>query len=269
MLRDAIDTLRSENKSLREREVTLSAENKRLRERRSRGRKMKDKLRYNNLVAQSLSLLTPRDTNDSTPRQRRNSRAAQKARSAPGPTRSRRTNPNRTSRKRKSSPCTVEMGTHSYDDVSESQDGESCPSSPAIVRDSPHRSICDSDLIDAGFMPEPELEGFHSRGDGDKKTKKMKNNRARERKAFKYKEVIRGKEARSKLPARKCAQCEAFYAAVGIKKEDAQDLCDICSRHRSRFAPKETPDGYWNLSLPGDRGSQSQATMSVKVGRLG
>lgn len=59
------------------------------------------------------------------------------------------------------------------------------------------------------------------------------------------------KEARAQLPGHTCAECEAFYAAQkakGVDSEEIRDILNTCSRHRQQWAPKSTPEGFWDMS---------------------
>lgn len=100
--------------------------------------------------------------------------------------------------------------------------------------------------------------------------------------SFKYCEVVRGKEARENLAGWDCAQCRAFYDALSTwgavvagtapvcghvlkiprsrgmdaapvaprpQGPDAAQLLQNGSRHRHRYAPPETPQGFWDLGF--------------------
>ena len=59
------------------------------------------------------------------------------------------------------------------------------------------------------------------------------------------------KEARAQLPGHTCAECEAFYAAQkakGVNSEEIREILNTCSRHRQQWAPKGTPEGFWDMS---------------------
>lgn len=75
---------------------------------------------------------------------------------------------------------------------------------------------------------------------------------------FKYIEPVRKKAERENLKGVECLQCKKFYDAVlpGEDKEsngNRQNLrCehhDGVSRHRYRFAPPLTPEGFWNIGF--------------------
>ena len=59
------------------------------------------------------------------------------------------------------------------------------------------------------------------------------------------------KEARAQLPGHTCAECEAVYAAQkakGVDPDEIRDILNTCSRHRQQWAPKNTPEGFWDMS---------------------
>ena len=63
-------------------------------------------------------------------------------------------------------------------------------------------------------------------------------------------EVVRGKCKRQDLPGHTCRECEKFYEAIDkshFTKSQQQQLVQDCSRHRHRFLPPATPPGYWSL----------------------
>jgi hypothetical protein len=73
---------------------------------------------------------------------------------------------------------------------------------------------------------------------------------------FAYAEVVRKREERSALPAYTCLECQAFANAMTSSKDkdgnqvfDPKDIVQACSRHRSRFTPPSTPQGFWELSF--------------------
>ncbi|KAL1827838.1 hypothetical protein DCAR_0207042 [Daucus carota subsp. sativus] len=76
-------------------------------------------------------------------------------------------------------------------------------------------------------------------------------------KGFKYVEPVRKKADRENLKGIECKQCKKFYDAVlpdgGGKDSDKQNLrCEHhegVSRHRYRYAPPSTPEGFWNIGF--------------------
>ena len=67
-----------------------------------------------------------------------------------------------------------------------------------------------------------------------------------------YTEVVRKKTERAKLKPHRCEECGAFMDAV-LASDDrgvhSRDELMCCSRHRHRFTPPETPEGFWELSF--------------------
>jgi hypothetical protein len=68
---------------------------------------------------------------------------------------------------------------------------------------------------------------------------------------YKYQEVVRGREARRALLGYTCDECERHWEAISHNNDmfDRKDFI-ACSKHRAKFIPQSTPDGYWNLSFP-------------------
>ena len=73
---------------------------------------------------------------------------------------------------------------------------------------------------------------------------------------YPYQEVVRKKSERRALPGHDCQACREFYDAICRQTKPGEepmiDRCAFvqeCSRHRSRFAPRSTPPGFWDLSF--------------------
>lgn len=70
---------------------------------------------------------------------------------------------------------------------------------------------------------------------------------------FKYVEPVRKKSERESLKGVECKQCKKFYDAVLPGATDKQNIrCehhDGVSRHRYRYAPPSTPEGFWNIGF--------------------
>ncbi|KAL3622477.1 hypothetical protein CASFOL_033888 [Castilleja foliolosa] len=70
---------------------------------------------------------------------------------------------------------------------------------------------------------------------------------------FKYVGPVRKKAEREKLKGIECKQCKKFYDAVLPNGGDKQNMrCehhDGVSRHRYRYAPPSTPEGFWNIGF--------------------
>nr|CAB3470866.1 unnamed protein product [Digitaria exilis] len=79
------------------------------------------------------------------------------------------------------------------------------------------------------------------------------------KKDFKYRESVRKKADRENLKGVECKQCKKFYDAV-LPDGRANGDCagstslrcehhDGVSRHRYRYAPPLTPEGFWNIGF--------------------
>jgi hypothetical protein len=66
-------------------------------------------------------------------------------------------------------------------------------------------------------------------------------------------EVIRKKDERAALRGHQCDQCEAFYNVQieqGIlDKSKVTEFLQLCSRHKAKWTPPQTPEGFWDLSV--------------------
>ncbi|KAF1315521.1 DNA endonuclease rbbp8, partial [Globisporangium splendens] len=73
-----------------------------------------------------------------------------------------------------------------------------------------------------------------------------------EKEHFQYVEVVRNRDARAALPGHDCVECRKYYEALDgvISADDVARQKAACSRHRARFEPYNTPDGFWRLSFP-------------------
>ncbi|RWW01566.1 hypothetical protein GW17_00035388 [Ensete ventricosum] len=76
---------------------------------------------------------------------------------------------------------------------------------------------------------------------------------------FKYVEPVRKKTERENLKGVECQQCKKFYDAVLLGDDGNPDhvnrRCehhDGVSRHRYRYAPPMTPEGFWNIGFDSD-----------------
>ncbi|KAJ8748815.1 hypothetical protein K2173_011372 [Erythroxylum novogranatense] len=76
-------------------------------------------------------------------------------------------------------------------------------------------------------------------------------------KSFKYVESVRKKAARESLKGVECNQCTKFYDAVlpnngGREADGNKHNCehhDGVSRHRYKYIPPMTPEGFWNIGF--------------------
>ncbi|XP_010913939.1 protein gamma response 1 [Elaeis guineensis] len=82
-------------------------------------------------------------------------------------------------------------------------------------------------------------------------------------KGFKYVEPVRKKAERENLKGVECKQCKKFYDAIlpdgsrgkGSGMDTTSMHCehhDGVSRHRYRYAPPMTPEGFWNIGFDSD-----------------
>lgn len=73
------------------------------------------------------------------------------------------------------------------------------------------------------------------------------------RKEQKCVDVVRKKQERAVLPGYACPECEKFYEAMfhqGIfTKENLPDMMKQCSKHKAKYTPPDTPEGFWDLSV--------------------
>jgi len=88
-----------------------------------------------------------------------------------------------------------------------------------------------------------------------------KNNKPGEP-SYIYKEVVRGKE-RKNLNGYCCEQCNNFYGAVcdapGGHVFNREQLVSECSRHRHRFRPAQTPEGFWDLTFRDEKEDKNRS----------
>lgn len=74
---------------------------------------------------------------------------------------------------------------------------------------------------------------------------------------YKYVEPVRKKRDREALVGAECRECRSFYDAIlgadpdGLTTNRCQHY-DAVSRHRYRYAPPQTPEGFWNIGFESD-----------------
>lgn len=70
---------------------------------------------------------------------------------------------------------------------------------------------------------------------------------------YKCIDVVRKRAERDALPGYTCFECEAFYEAMmqqGIMTEEGRkEHLRQCSRHKAKFTPPTTPEGFWDLTI--------------------
>lgn len=74
------------------------------------------------------------------------------------------------------------------------------------------------------------------------------------KKCFKHVESVRKKSERENLKGMECKQCKKFYDAVhpendGNSKSLKCEHHEGVSRHRYKYAPPMTPEGFWNIGF--------------------
>ncbi len=79
---------------------------------------------------------------------------------------------------------------------------------------------------------------------------------------FQFQEVVRGKRAREELLGYDCEECMGFLNAVcnapGGNVFNRGTLIQRCSRHRAKYRPAETPEGFWDLSFADEKAARKQ-----------
>lgn len=72
-------------------------------------------------------------------------------------------------------------------------------------------------------------------------------------KQAKFVDVIRKKSERENIPGFECDECRQYFTVLeqqGIFTPGSKaEMLQKCSRHKSRFTPPSTPEGYWDLSI--------------------
>nr|XP_043624787.1 protein gamma response 1 [Erigeron canadensis] len=103
--------------------------------------------------------------------------------------------------------------------------------------------------------PAPKDMSFDSSDDETQDVSANPDPQRPEKKSFKYVEPVRKKAERANLKGVECKQCKKFYDAVlpdGGDNNKQNLRCEHhegVSRHRYRFAPPSTPEGFWNIGF--------------------
>lgn len=83
--------------------------------------------------------------------------------------------------------------------------------------------------------------------------KKQSSGTVANKRSFKYIEPVRKKAERENLKGVECKQCRKFYDAVLPNADGKQNFrcehLDGVSRHRYRYVPPMTPEGFWNIGF--------------------
>lgn len=72
--------------------------------------------------------------------------------------------------------------------------------------------------------------------------------KVKEKKNFKYQEVVRKRDEREKLDAKACAQCEAYYS--DLPEDERREVMRKVCRHKHVDAPPSTPEHFWEIGIP-------------------
>ncbi|KAF6137122.1 hypothetical protein GIB67_030886 [Kingdonia uniflora] len=131
----------------------------------------------------------------------------------------------------------------------------------------PHDDFLDTPIDNAKGNLKKSLEGQNSSSDEETQDlsaepppqKQQISFRKPNDKVFKFVEPVRKKADREKLTGFECKQCKKFYDAVlpnGSKNGDNNNSSsfrcehqDGVSRHRYRYVPPLTPEGFWNIGF--------------------
>ena len=66
-------------------------------------------------------------------------------------------------------------------------------------------------------------------------------------------EVVRKRSEREALRGHQCSECAAYYTALMqqgiVSEENMEEMLRQCSRHKARWSPPRTPEGFWDLTV--------------------
>ena len=62
--------------------------------------------------------------------------------------------------------------------------------------------------------------------------------------------VVRKKNERINLKARKCNYCDQFWRSMNLSEEKLKQKLHKCSRHRYNVSPPKTPEHFWDTDFP-------------------
>ncbi|XP_023638001.1 protein gamma response 1 isoform X1 [Capsella rubella] len=131
----------------------------------------------------------------------------------------------------------------------------------------PHDDFLDTPIenVKRGTVEEKHVQDVAKKDDSDDETQDMnpKPSPSRQRiqvaesskKSFKHVESVRKKAERENLKGMECKQCKKFYDAVHPENDGNGNKSLRCehhegvSRHRYRYAPPMTPEGFWNIGF--------------------
>lgn len=91
--------------------------------------------------------------------------------------------------------------------------------------------------------------------------------------SYKYVEPVRKKAKRENLKGIECKQCRKFDDAVlsdekhdpNVKQALSCEHHDGVSRHRYRYAPPWTPEGFWNICFEPEMRDCQFCSLSVSI----
>lgn len=130
----------------------------------------------------------------------------------------------------------------------------------------PHDDFLDTPIenIKKVAGEEKQVHDAAKKDDSDEETQDMNPKRSPSRqriqvaetskKGFKHVEPVRKKAERENLKGIECKQCKKFYDAV-LPENDGNGKSLRCehhegvSRHRYKYAPPLTPEGFWNIGF--------------------
>lgn len=112
--------------------------------------------------------------------------------------------------------------------------------------------------VDCNTLDDDETEDMNVDLASDKREAPAPSDSSR--KSFKYVSTVRKKAERENLKGVECKQCKKFYDAVlpdnnGTTDADGNRTNFRCehhdgvSRHRYKYAPPLTPEGFWNIGF--------------------
>jgi hypothetical protein len=78
---------------------------------------------------------------------------------------------------------------------------------------------------------------------------KLKDKKPLKQKKAKFEEVVRKKAERANLTGRSCEECVKYFKSLEDAGFDTSEMINTCSRHRTKYTPPSTPEGYWDLSM--------------------
>ncbi|XP_010426809.1 PREDICTED: protein gamma response 1-like [Camelina sativa] len=131
----------------------------------------------------------------------------------------------------------------------------------------PHDDFLDTPIenVKRGAVQVKHVHNVAKKDDSDDETQDMnpKPSPSRQRiqvadtskKSFKHVESVRKKAERENLKGVECKQCKKFYDAVHPENDGNGNKSLRCehhegvSRHRYRYAPPMTPEGFWNIGF--------------------